>query len=142
MAEGPGRAAVVFSWSGSFRDDFGSREEDITDFIATMHDRGTEVGIIGDEPRDELEGRVDVDFALGHVDDILAVLTSFAEKYETVFFVSDVRAELAAVNRSGAFTVGFNSDRIGADDLGGVGPNYIVDSLGELAQILLLEDSL
>ncbi len=136
--------AVVFSWSGSFRDAFEERQDEITAFIAFVHDRfGMEVGILGNEPRDQVEattGSVDIDFVLGNVENITDVMASLVQKYDSAFFVSDVRAEIVAVNQSGAYTVGYNSERLTADELGGVGPNYIVDSLEELQQILLMED--
>lgn len=131
--------AIVFSWSGSFRDDE-ERQESIAAFVETMHDRGLEVGLVAEEDRGDIEGAVpELDFAVGHVEDIRAVLRSLTTKYEKVFFVSDVPAELAAVNRSGAFTVGFGAGAADTDDLSGVGPNYLVGSLDELEQILLLE---
>lgn len=141
-----GMDAVIFSWSGSFRDAFTERQDDVTAFVTFVHDRfGMEVGLLGDESRDEIEEEADVDalgidFAVGDVENIKQVMTSLAQKYDAVFFVSDVRAEIVAVNQSGAYTVGYNSGTLTSDELGGVGPNYIVDSLDELQQILLMED--
>ncbi len=103
------------------------------------------VGLLGDEPRAEIEQAANtagtgVDFVVGQVENIKQTMTSMAQKYDAVFFVSDVRQELATVNQSGAYTVGYNSERMTADELGGVGPNYIVDALDELQQILVMED--
>lgn len=131
--------AIVFSWSGSFRDDE-ERQEGIAAFIEAMHDRGVEVGLVAGADRGDIEDVVpEMDFAVGNVEDIRAVLRSLTTKYDKLFFVSDVPAELAAVNRSGAFTAGFTAGAADTDDLSGVGPNYLVDSLDELRQILLLE---
>jgi phosphoglycolate phosphatase-like HAD superfamily hydrolase len=137
--------AIIFSWSGSFQDDMDARKDEIEEFIRFVHDTyGMEVGLISNESRGETDDAADseelgIDFTIGEVENILDVLQSLARKYEKVFFVSDIRAELAAVNQSGAFTVGYKASSISADDLSGVGPNYIVDSLDELQQILALE---
>lgn len=135
--------ALIFSYSGSFKDEIDEREEEIAHIIGLVHDRyGMEVGVVANEGRDVTEesvDRFDIDFAVGNVDNILEVLRSLAQKYDKAFFVSDVRAELVAVNQSGAYTVGYNSGNVDAEELSGVGPNYIVDSLDELEQILLLE---
>lgn len=134
--------ALIFSWSGSFRDDFADRAEEIAHIIDFVDDRGFEVGVVSEADLDDAKADVDardVDFVVGAVENILEVLKSLAQKYDKTFFVSDVRAELSAVNQSGAFTVGYNSERLSADELGGVGPNYIVDDLEELEQILMLE---
>ncbi len=135
-----GHDAVLFSWSGSFRDDFPSREDEIVEFIDAMHARGREVGVVASEDHDALEQELPagIDFVLGHVDNLVAVIESLVAKYDAVFFVSDIRAELVNANNAGAFTVGMARDA-DAEALGGVGPNYIVDSLAELEQILLLE---
>lgn len=138
--------AVVFSWSGSFKQDLEERREDIMAFITTVQDTyGMEVGLLSDENREDTEADADIaslgiDFAVGDVEDIKEVMSAFAKKYGKVFFVTDVRAEIAAVNQSGAYTVGYNSEDRSADDLGGVGPNYIVDSLDELQKILMMEN--
>lgn len=135
--------AIVFTWSGSLEDDWTERENDLTAFLATVHDRfGMEAGILSEQNRDVTEDAVGTDlfdFAVGNVENIVKVMAALAQKYDKVFFVSDVRAELAAVNQSGAYTVGYNSTAVDADELSGVGPNYIVDSLDELEQVLLLE---
>lgn len=138
--------AIVFSWSGSFKDELEERREEIVEFIAAVQEAyGMEVGLLSDENREETESEADieslgVDFAVGNVENILDVMTALAKKYDKVFFVTDVRAEIAAVNQSGAYTVGYNSETLSADDLGGVGPNYIVDSLAELRKILMMEN--
>ncbi len=136
--------ALVFSWSGSFRAAFDDRAAAIRSLVAFGHDRGFEVGLVAEEEREDVEDDVmaldlDLDFVVGHVEDIREVLRALHGRYDKVFFVSDVPAELAAVNRSGAFTVGYGGGGADADELGGVGPNYIVDDLGELEQILTLE---
>lgn len=137
--------AIIFSYSGSFKHDLEERRDAIKEFIATVQDTyGMEVGLLSNENREDTEADTDiaslgVDFAVGDVENIKEVMTAFAKKYDKVFFVTDVRAELAAVNQSGAYTVGYNSTERSADDLGGVGPNYIVDSLEELQKILQIE---
>jgi len=135
--------ALIFSWSGSFRDEFAEREDEIRHIIDLVHDNyDMEAGIVSNESRDTAEDAIpdiDLDFTVGNVDNILDVLRSLAQKYDAVFFVTDIRAELVAVNQSGAYTIGYNSSTISADELSGVGPNYIVDSLAELEQILVLE---
>ncbi|MDY6770022.1 MAG: hypothetical protein SVU88_03545 [Candidatus Nanohaloarchaea archaeon] len=131
--------AIVFSWSGTFRDRFEQREDALASFVAAMHDSGDEVGIVTDGDIEAVEGLLDTDFAIPHVDDLSEVLGGLTSKYDKVFFVSDVKAELATANRSGAFTVGLGSEMNDAEELGGVGPNYIVDSLDELAAVLELE---
>lgn len=137
--------AVVFSFSGSFKDELEDRRDDITDFITFVHDTyGMEVGLLSDDSREDTEQTADIeslgmDFAVGDVENILDVMKAMAQKYDSVFFVSDVRAELVAVNQSGAYTIGYNSERLSTDEISGVGPNYIVDSLDELQKILGLE---
>lgn len=137
--------AVIFSWSGSFEDEFAERRDGITGFIAAVHEEfGMEAGLLSDESQDETEHADDFDgmgfdFVVGPVDDIQQVMRSLAQKYDKVFFVTDVLAEIVAVNQSGAYTVGYNSNDRTADKLGEAGPNYIVDSLDELAQILTME---
>jgi phosphoglycolate phosphatase-like HAD superfamily hydrolase len=137
--------AIVFSFSGSFRDDLDARQDAIGDFTAFVRERyDMEVGLVADDGRADTEEAVDTDtlgigFVIGDVEHIRDVLGSLAQKYDKVFFVSDIRAELVAVNQSGAYTIGYNSANITADELSGVGPNYIVDSLDELRKILSLE---
>lgn len=135
--------AVVFSWSGSFRKDMEERQEEIEQVIAFGHEWGFDVGLLAVEDDADVEEAlpedVAFDFVMGNVDNILKVMGSLASKYEKVFFVSDVQAELASVNQSGAFTVGFTEGDVSADELGGVGPNYMVDSLEELEKILVME---
>lgn len=130
--------AIVFSWSGSFRDDFDEREERIEGFVEEMRGRETEIGVVTSDEVDEA-GEVPNDFVIPHVDDLREVLGALTTKYDKVFFVSDVKAELATANQSGAFTVGFSSGNNEAEELGGVGPNYLVDSFDELEKILELE---
>ncbi len=138
--------AIVFSWSGSFRDELADRADDIATFTRFVQETyGMEVGLVSSDSREETYDAVEanelgIDFTFGEVENILDVLRSLAQKYDTVFFVSDIRAELVAVNQSGAYTIGYNSSTIAADELSGVGPNYIVDSLDELRQILSLEN--
>lgn len=135
--------AVVFSWSGSFRDRYGERAESLQEFVSAVRDRGFAVGIVADEPRDvvaEAVAELDLDVVIGDVENIIEVLSGLTGRYDKVFFVSDVLAELAAVNQSGAFTVGLNTGKQTADELGGIGPNYIVDTLDELEKILSIEE--
>ncbi len=137
--EGESMEAIVFSWSGSFRDDFEEREEDITAFVAAMHDRETEIGIVTDNEIDAVEDLLETDFEIPHVDDLSDVLAALTTKYDKVFFISDIPAELATANQSGAFTVGLTSDENEAAELSGVGPNYVIDTFTELEQILRME---
>ena len=135
--------ALVFTWSGSFRDDYGDRLDEIAALITFVRDKfEMDIGVLAEEERDtvmdELEALA-LDFVVGAVQDIAAVVTGIAGRYDRVFFVSDIRAELASVNQTGAFTIGYSSEARTADELGGVGPNYIVDDLDELQQILALE---
>ncbi len=132
--------AIVFSWSGSFRDKFAEREADIRGFIAEMQERGADIGVVTDGPVEAVDDLLPTDFEIPHVDDLREVLAALTTKYDKVFFVSDVKAELATANQSGAFTVGLASDERGAEELAGVGPNYVVDSVEELASILRLEE--
>lgn len=131
--------AIVFSWSGSFRDDFDSRERDIQNFVDAMHDQDVEIGIVTDGGVEEVKELIPSDFVIPHVQDLREVLSSLDSKYGKVFFVTDVKAELATANQSGAFTVGFSSGENDAGELSGVGPNYLVDSFEELEKILELE---
>ncbi|MFB6294677.1 MAG: hypothetical protein ABEI97_02865 [Candidatus Nanohaloarchaea archaeon] len=131
--------AIVFSWSGSFRDEFEQREDDIAGFVAAMHDRDMEIGLVTDTGIGTVEDRIDSDFEIPHVDDLSDVLAALTTKYDKVFFVSDVPAELATANQSGAFTVGLASDENAAENLSGVGPNYVIDTFDELEQILRME---
>lgn len=136
--------AIVFTWSGSLQEEWDDRADDLAAFLETVHDRyGMEAGILSEADRAATEDAVGTDlfdFAVGNVENIVEVMTALAGKYDKVFFVSDLRAELAAVNQSGAYTVGYNAESVNAEELSGVGPNYIVDSLDELEQILLLEE--
>ncbi|MFB6166926.1 MAG: hypothetical protein ABEJ62_01550 [Candidatus Nanohaloarchaea archaeon] len=130
---------VVLSWSGSLKERFDESREEIQDFVSDMHSRGFEVGLVAEESREEVEDKLDADYAVGNVEDLSEVLSSLLSRYDKVFFVTDVEAELATANASGAFTVGVTSVSTDADDLGGVGPNYIVDSYAEFEKILKLE---
>jgi phosphoglycolate phosphatase-like HAD superfamily hydrolase len=130
---------VVFSWSGSFRKQFDKRENRLRAFIDEMHDRGLEIGLVTDTEVDQVDDLLPTDFVIPHVAELDAVLTALTTKYDKVFFISDVKAELATANQSGAFTIGLASTDTAANDLSGVGPNYVVDSLDELEEILQLE---
>lgn len=131
--------AIVFSWSGSFREEFESREEDIRAFVAAMQEEGAEIGLVTDGPLADVEHLFPSDFEIPHVDDLQEVMSALTATYEKVFFVSDVKAELATANQSGAFTVGLASAGNDAAELSGVGPNYVVDSFDELEKVLQLE---
>ncbi|MDY6773682.1 MAG: hypothetical protein SVS85_00655 [Candidatus Nanohaloarchaea archaeon] len=131
--------AVVFSWSGSFRDEFEGREKEIRGFIEEMQERGDEIGLVTSGEVEEIDDLLPTDFEIPHVDDLQEVLSSLNTKYDKVFFVSDVKAELVTANQSGAFTVGLASREISAEELSGTGPNYVVESLDELRKILTLE---
>ncbi|MDY6761600.1 MAG: hypothetical protein SVY41_00965 [Candidatus Nanohaloarchaea archaeon] len=131
--------AIVFSWSGSFQNEFGQREDAIRGFVDEMQDRGMEVGIVTDSDVGEVDDLLPTDFEIPHVDDLSDVLGALTTKYEKVFFVSDVTAELATANQSGAFTVGLASAGNDAAELSGAGPNYVVESFEELEEILRLE---
>ncbi|MCJ7478890.1 MAG: hypothetical protein MUP63_01810 [Candidatus Nanohaloarchaeota archaeon QJJ-7] len=131
--------AIIFSWSGSFREDFDDREGRIRDFMGEMQERGSEIGLVTDGKIEEVEEMLPTDFIIPQVQDLQEVLSSLDTKYDKTFFVSDVKAELVTANQSGAFTIGFSSGETDAEELGGVGPNYLVESLEELEKILRLE---
>ncbi len=132
--------AVVFSWSGSFRGDLEERREEIEDFIDHLHSEEMEAGAVTEGDRDVVEEEFpELDFVVGNVENIREVMSSLAGKYDKVFLVTDVRAELVTAGTSGAFTVGLSSDNFSAQDLSGAGPNYVIDSLEELERILRLE---
>lgn len=131
--------AVVFSWSGSFRERFDEREQRLERFQQALDAKEVAVGVVTEGEKNAVAEKLSPAFVVPHVQDLAEVLSSLLSRYEKVFLVTDVGAEIATANKSGAFTVGFNSAEIDAEELAGFGPNYIVDSLDEMEEILKLE---